>query len=107
MTCIHPLDAIVRVGISPATLTGPAAWPRTDSHFGIGGAAQYFVCDATYAFRDTNGEWFQIKEEIRIAQLTLGNSRLPSLLGWDVLRHFNVALDHAAGTITLDPQSPG
>ncbi|MHB8375466.1 MAG: hypothetical protein ACYDEB_00715 [Dehalococcoidia bacterium] len=39
--------------------------------------------------------------DIRIAELTIGNSRLPSLLGWDLLQHFGITADWANRTISL------
>ena len=68
---------------------------------GVGGSAIYFVVPAFYAFLQDDDEWRLISGEIRIAQLTTGNERLPSLLGWDILQHFQVVADWPNRRISL------
>ena len=100
-TSLHPVDSVVKVGIPAADLIDPAKWDRHEDHGGIGGRALYFVVPAFYAFLQSDGEWKRLQGEIRIAELTIGNSRLPSLLGWDLLQHFRIAADWANRTISL------
>lgn len=100
-TSLHPLDSIVRIGIPIANLIDPSQWPEHETHGGIGGKAIYFLTEAHYAFLKSDGEWHRIHGKIRIAEATLGNLSLPSLLGWDVLQEFHVATDWANRTVTL------
>lgn len=100
-TSLHPLDSVVRVGISPANLIDPGKWERAQNHGGVGGAAVYFVVPAFYAFLQDDSEWHEISGEIRIAQLTLGNAKLPSLLGWDILQNFRLVADWPNRRISL------
>jgi hypothetical protein len=45
--------------------------------------------------------WERLQQDIRIAPLLPQTQRLPSLLGWDVLRHFRLVLDHSAGSVEV------
>ena len=101
-TCLHPQDAIVRVGISPAALATPHLWPSVTSSQGIGGPAGYYSHPAVYAFRHDDGTWQQIDEEICIAQPSPTNAVLPSLLGWNLLQHFKITIDWATQRVSLE-----
>jgi hypothetical protein len=105
MTCLHPRDAML-VGVEPVRLTSAASWPRLEQSFGVGGAAAIFVTPARYAFERDDLPPYIIEGEIRVAQLSLGNQRLPSLLGWDVLKHFALSIDQDTGEVTLRPKRP-
>jgi hypothetical protein len=100
-TSPHPLDAVVRIGISPTHLIDATNWTRPEPHGGVGGSAIYFVVPAFYAFLQDDGQWHPLSGEIRIAQLTAGNTTLPSLLGWDILQQFRVVADWATRTVSL------
>jgi hypothetical protein len=56
---------------------------------------------ARYAFVHEAGEREIIDEQILVAQLTPGTQRLPSLLGWDVLRRFELTTNLPDGIVTL------
>ncbi|MFN0146295.1 MAG: hypothetical protein ACKVT1_07280 [Dehalococcoidia bacterium] len=100
-TCLHPLDSVRRVGISLGRLRDASAWPRAIVTGGVGGAATYFVCEATYGFRHDDGEVETFAGDIWIAELSAGNQRIPSLLGWDLLKHFLMDVDGPAQELTL------
>lgn len=40
---------------------------------------------------------------IHVAQMTLWNQTLPSILGWDLLSAFKVCVDRLNATVTLEP----
>lgn len=101
-TCIHPLDAVRRLGVSPETLAAPAQWRQQVDSGGVGGRARYFVEDAAYGFHHDGGKTERIIGEIQIAELTNANQWLPSLLGWDLLQHFQLVTHGGDQTITLD-----
>lgn len=105
-TCVHPVDAVSQIGISPTQLVQPGYWPKAETVTGVGGNPIYFVCDAFYAFRQEDSTLHFIDGEIRVAQTTPSNGNLPSLLGWDVLQHFDLALDWREQKIELNPQTP-
>lgn len=100
-TSLHPLDAIFRVGIAASSLLHPQSWSNSVARGGIGGGATYFPHPARYAFHHDDGNWQYIDGEILIAQLTLGNTALPSLLGRDIMSRFAVSVDWQASTVTL------
>jgi hypothetical protein len=105
VTCLHPVDAAL-VGIEEARLTSPASWPRVEHSFGVGGAAANFVVPARYSFKRTGEPPYVIDGDIRVARLSGANRRLPSLLGWDILKHFAFTIDQGAGEVTLRPKRP-
>jgi len=49
-----------------------------------------------------DGQWKVVNGEIEIAQLTLTNTRIPSLLGWDILQQFKLWFDWTGRTIGLE-----
>ncbi|MDE3096020.1 MAG: hypothetical protein KGK07_08465 [Chloroflexota bacterium] len=100
-TALHPLDAVTKVGIPIQTLVDPTAWTRHETPAGIGGKALYFVVAAHYAFLKSDGQWHQMDGEIRIAQATMSNVTLPSLLGCDLLQHLPLTTDWVNRTILL------
>ena len=102
-TCLHPNDAILRVGISPLRLALPQMWARKSGRHGVGGSGQYYTVDASYAFlHDSTNELQVIQGTVDIAQMTPRNETLPSLLGWDILRYFKITVDSKAGTVILE-----
>jgi hypothetical protein len=100
-TSLHPLDAITRVGIPIQTLVDPSLWAKHETPGGIGGKALYFVVDAHYAFLKSDGQWHQMQGEIRIAQASVNNLTLPSLLGWDILQHLPLTTNWGNRSIWL------
>ena len=99
-TSIHPLDATRILGLSPASLDS-ANWPaeRAGASQGIGGAANYLTCPAFYAlyYEDNDKDPPEIiTGSVEIAEMTSRNQSVPSLLGWDVLQHFEVRVTAAA-----------
>ena len=101
-TALHAHDALRRLGMDETDLD-PRRWPedRLSLSGGVGGAAPYRVLEAAYEFR----------REGRISQIVtasielgaLNTEHLPSLLGWDVLRHFRLDLNASRGKVALLP----
>ncbi len=91
-TCVHPIDALGRLGLGAATLAEGMPG-RRERHRGVGGGALYHVVPARYGLLDEHNEWLILEGMLRIAEMTPENRTLPSILGWDVLRRFAVALD--------------
>lgn len=100
-TCLHPLDAVFRAGIPVVHLLNPQFWPNQDTRQGVGGGALYFPWPTTYAFLQDDGQWKEIEDTILIAQLTVRNTGLASLLGWNILDKFHLSVDWARRTIEL------
>jgi hypothetical protein len=99
-SCVYPFDA-ARFLIRPDELDDVSRWPRVESHGGVGGRGRYYVVQAAYTFAHEDGTTQSIDGEIRIAQFTSANAELPSLLGWDVLQHFQLTADWRTKTISL------
>ncbi len=55
-----------------------------------------------YAFLHDDGHWDVHEGEIAVAQLRPDNQGLPSLLGWDVLRHFRITAEWTSRRISLE-----
>jgi hypothetical protein len=101
-TSLHPTDAITTIGIDRDTLDQPPnTWPPPEASNGRNGAVDYCEFPCTYYLLDEASGFSVFDESIRIAHLTAGNERIPSLLGWDVLKKFTVEINHAAGLVYL------
>lgn len=105
VTCLHPRDAIA-VGVTTTALITPTVWPRVVKLTGVGGPMTYFETDASLAFPQIDGSLHLIDQTILVAQARRTNTRLPSLLGWDLLRGFRLNIDQEIGPIELDPRLP-
>ena len=98
-SCIHPIDASLRLKIPKSRLRDRSQWTASIGATGVGGPVRYFVEPATLTFANDDGVPEVITTDIWIAEMTLANQRLPSLLGWDVLRYFRLVTDGV--TVTL------
>jgi hypothetical protein len=76
-------------------------WPEVTSSIGVGGSTNIFPIPARYGFIDESGDVEIIDGRIRVAQLTSANQGLPSLLGWDVLKEFEILINQRAGSLAL------
>lgn len=101
LTCLHPKDAIFLLGLDPAALADPTRWSDRVPTAGIGGSVEYYRVSARYLFIHEEIAPQQIDAPIHIAQLRAENQQLPSLLGRDLLAHFNMAFTIAGDSITL------
>lgn len=99
---LHPLDSITRVGIDRAALADPSVWPTQHPVAGIGGNATYYRHEAVYIFTHDDGSEQRITRSIHIARPSASNSKLPSLLGTNILRHFKVSIDYASQRVILE-----
>jgi hypothetical protein len=104
-TCLHPSDALGVSGIDLTMLTDAARWSVTSTFRGIGGGVSYFTTPAQYGFLHDDGRLYIVDGTINIAQWTLTNQSLPSLLGWDVLANFSLYANSATGRLELTPHS--
>ena len=68
----------------------------------IGGRVVSFVERANPAFERDDGTFVTLDEDIHVAQLADANQGLPSILGWDLLRHFQLTLDARTGLVRLE-----
>lgn len=99
---LHPNDALFVLGIDSVRLSVPYIWPDKEPSLGIGGMVEDYVEPAEYVFTHEDGTTQTIVGHIRIAQPTAYNQQFPSLLGWDVLRHFRMVIDAEAGELRLE-----
>lgn len=102
-TCLHPTDALTISGIDLSMLTDPARWSVVSTFSGIGGGVSYFTTSALYAFMHDDGRVHLIDGTIKVAQWTLTNQALPSLLGWEILASFTLFADPSTGRLELMP----
>jgi len=98
---LHPHDATTRLGINRATLKSPELWPNIQANSGVGGLSLCYLHPAIYGFQHDDGRFQEIEGEILVAQPTSTNSKIPCLLGWDILRFFRIELDYIGLRVTL------
>ena len=101
-TVIHPLAAVRDLGIDAARLNDPAQWPRQTDVYGVGGVVRNYLVPAELTFAREDGTLKTIEQSFQVARERSGNERLPSLLGWDILRHFRLTVDWRARLVTLE-----
>jgi len=69
---------------------------------------EYFEAQAELAFLDgASSALIAVQTDIEVAPLRPETESLPSLLGWDVLREFRLALDWDRREVTLNPIAGG
>jgi hypothetical protein len=103
-TSIQPADAMSVLGISIEDLDA-ARWNDTVASAGIGGRLAYRAILVRYAFFDEDRSLpavFIQPAEAQLAAYTPESAELPSLLGWDVLRHFRLTID--SDEVWLEPR---
>ena len=76
-------------------------WRVQRENTGIGGSATYYIVPCTYVFRHDDGTEQRLQATIDIAQPTLANFGVPSVLGWDVLQHFAMRFDWSQRIVEL------
>ncbi len=101
MTCVHALDAIRLLGMSPASLDS-STWTNVIDGGGVGGPLKYLGCTAQFAFQRANGTLEFLDGEVKIGELRSGQQWMPALLGWDLLQHFRLTIDGGGQAVTLD-----
>jgi len=101
-TVVHAHDALHHLKIPEAQLD-PATWPLSERRLtsGVGGIAVYRAVEASYAFTVEGGNREVVRGTLELGGL--GSEGLPSLLGWDVLRHFRLDLNASRGSVALLP----
>lgn len=97
---VHANDARTRLNLAMSGLD-PAAWPpeETVRRRGVAGVALSRLMDAAFDFVHEDGATETIAKTIELG--ALGSEGLPSLLGWDVLRHFRLDLNASRGSVSL------
>ncbi len=97
---VHAIDARTRLNLAMSGLD-PSAWPpeETVRRRGVAGVALSRLMEAVFDFAHEDGSTETIAETIELGGL--GSEGLPSLLGWDVLRHFRLDLDASRGSVAL------
>ena len=105
ITTIHPPDALSRLKLSAAQLSTADFWPLHDTVRGVGGLTRQFRVRAQYKFTHQDGMIQLLTGNVRIAQLRPEATHLPSLLGWDVLQHFELVTDWVHQRVWL--RNPG
>ena len=101
---LQPADAIAGLRFELSELESPGRWGETAVLQGIGGDAMCYVEQAVFGFRHIDGRVREIGTSIYILQPSEFSQDVPSLLGWNVLRHFDLRLSWYRETVTLlDP----
>lgn len=90
-TCLHPMD-VLNVGV-PFERLG-----NEEISTGIGGGASYYIEPGILAFED--GAQFRLYEvELPIAKPTEDNTRIPSLLGRNIINRWSVLYEPINGRL--------
>lgn len=99
-TCIHAIDAVRRIGMSPGSLD-PSSWRSPLAISGTAGSVNYLARDASFGFLQSDRSWLTFDGPILIGEMASGAT--PALLGWDLLRHFTTTVVGRPQRVTLEP----
>ncbi|MDE2670017.1 MAG: hypothetical protein OXI51_10230 [Chloroflexota bacterium] len=99
---VHAKDARTRLDLAVSGLD-PAAWPPGEivRRRGVAGVALSRPMNAVFNFVHEDGTAETIAGTVELG--ALNTEHLPSLLGWDVLRHFRLDLNASRGSVALLP----
>lgn len=100
-TIIHPASALYEIGV-PERELDPSGWVTVERVEGIGGAIPCRSLEASYVLEHDDGEYDAFEDTVLVAAVTTSNRSVPSLLGWNMLQHYRLALDRAVGAVTLE-----
>ena len=101
-TALHPSDMVKRFELDVTRLASPEQWSRRTTITGISGGVVSYIEPATYAFLREDQTVLELNQDVLIAQWMPANEELPSVLGWDILRHFGLSLDARTGKVLLE-----
>ena len=102
-TVLAPAAAVDLFDISSDRLSDPSNWPDRIRALGVGGSTLVYRTLARFDFASENGIEHSLSGTILIPRPIPSAVAPPSLLGWDVLRHFRTTFDPCARAIALDP----
>jgi hypothetical protein len=102
VTTLHPLDISRHVGVDPSRLRAILPEAAAERIQGVGGHIEALAVPAMYALLHDNNAFQYIRGQIRSVPLTPTSAPLPSLLGWDLLRHFRLEVDYRSGWFALE-----
>ena len=112
---IHADTASSTLRIDKADLVADN-WPVSEQTQlgGVGGLLRYRRLPATWRFRHTTGEFVEIEAQVHLGEHrdpsvdegADATNELPSMLGWDILQHFQLTLDRRYGIVTLAVRPP-
>ena len=102
-TVIHAMDSMRYFGATPAMLD-PATWLTVKTVGGVGGSLFCKEVTASYGFRHDDTTLEVIHGTIHIGDIKSAST--PSLLGWDLLKFFNMTVRGAEQILTLERAVP-
>lgn len=100
-TIIHPASALYEPAV-PERELDPSAWGTVERIEGIGGFTPCRSLEASYVLEHDDGEYDAFADTVLVAAVTASNRSAPSLLGWNLLQHYRLTLERAAGAVTLE-----
>lgn len=77
-------------------------WPVQQAARGVGGATTDYIVPTRCMLRHDDGHWDTFQQDLAIARPSTANQTLPSLLGWDILRHYRVIVDWPGRELRLE-----
>ena len=105
VSSVSPHTALA-AGVRLTWFASPAQVLREEGVGGVGGALGRYVVAAQYVFTHEDGSAQTIEDELDIAKWDPGAAqtppRLPPLLGWNVLEHFQLTTNYRTRTVTLE-----
>lgn len=92
-TILQPADARNAFDLPMALLENERAWERVAVVTGVSAPAMCYGVPAELVLQHTDGRVQELPLQLYIMKPTQYNLTLPSLLGWDVLRRFELRLN--------------
>ncbi len=99
VTCVHATDAMRLLGFGRDDLD-PRTWSDSVQVGSLGAGFRYLERTVEYGFYHDDGRWDVITQVVRIGEVA--SEGHPSLLGWDLLQHFDMVIRGREKTLTLE-----
>ena len=96
---LQPAD-VRRIGVDPEQVS---ADPRSEQWSGVGGSTLVLVTTALLTFSEDSARERPYRHLIGIAEPTISNLTLPSILGMDFIRHFRLTVSVRENRVELEP----
>jgi len=100
-TTLQPVDARNVFDLPLELLENERAWASVTTVSGISQPATCYVVPARVVFQHVDGRTQDVALRLYVMKPTQHNRTLPSLLGWDVLRRFELRLNWNRLTVFL------
>lgn len=97
VTCLRPQDAMEYLRIPAGDLDDDAIWHKAVSISGPGGSVPHWPARTRFEFVHKDRPPTVLTTDLHIGRLRESERHAPSVLGWDLLSHFQIVIIARSG----------